>query len=433
MSIYEGGLKISHPLQWVEMDEWTIDVFSLLDEAGFFEGISVEQKSAYDIGRRWLYLAIDVATRCIVGFRLAKTQSSADAVSTVSLITMDKTPLARAAGCESEWPFFGGCGSISTDMGPAFVADDYRIAVTDLGFNQVAPVAGVPKLRGHVERMFGTLASQLMPELTGRSFANPQERGDYPGEERAALTDNDLIKLFTRFIVDIYHNVPHSGLNDETPANAWARLAKEQGVSAPPDATARCSVFGVPLQRKIGSHGILANGIHYLSEELQDAYLEGARDTIEVRVDPHDVTFVTVCLGGEWYPAKAVSAEVWGLSLFEWSELIRQLRIKHKKEAELTEDVVRRARQAIRQINADAMALRRLAPITVTTEDLERAERELFMSLTIRPQRTVAPIKDASEGQGLLGDVILPVEPIKETSDEQKPIKPSKGWGFRHD
>lgn len=433
MSIYESGLKISHPLQWVEMDEWMIDVFSLLDEAGFFDGMSVEAKSEYDIGRRWLYLAIDVATRCIVGFRLAKTPSAADAISTVSLITMDKTPLARAAGCESEWAFFGGCGSISTDMGPAFVADAYRIAVTDLGFNQVAPVAGVPKLRGHVERMFGTLASQLMPELTGRSFANPQERGDYPGEARAALTDDDLIKLFTRFIVDIYHNVPHSGLNDETPANAWARLAKEQGVSAPPDATARCSVFGVPLQSKIGRHGVLANGIHYLSEELEDAYLEGVRDKIDIRVDPHDVTFVTVCLSGEWFAAKAVSEEVWGLSLFEWLELVRQLRIKHKNEAQLTEEVVRRARKAIRTINTDAMALRRLAPITVTTDDLERAEREVFMSLTIRPKRTVAPIKDAPEGQGLLGDVILPEEPTKETDDAKKLIKPSKVWGFRHD
>jgi hypothetical protein len=33
----------------------------LLDEVGFFDGMSVEDKSAYDIGRRWLYLAIDVA------------------------------------------------------------------------------------------------------------------------------------------------------------------------------------------------------------------------------------------------------------------------------------------------------------------------------------------------------------------------------------
>ncbi len=429
MSLYEGGLTISHPLQWVQMDEWMIDVFSLLDDAGFFDGISVEERAVYDVGRRWLYLAIDVATRCIVGFRLAKTQSAVDAISTVSLITMDKTPLALAAGCESEWPFFGGCGSISTDMGPAFIADSYRIAVTDLGFNQVAPVAGVPKLRGHVERMFGTLASQLMPELTGRSFANPQERRDYPGEDRAALTDNDLIKLFTRFVVDIYHNVPHSGLNGETPANAWARLAKEQGVTAPPDATTRCSVFGVPLQRKVGRHGVLANGIHYLSEELEDAYLEGVRGKTDIRVDPHDVTFITVCLGGEWHSAKAVSETVWGLSLFEWLELVRQLRVKHKKEAQLSEEVVRRARKAIRVINADAMALRRLAPVTVTTEDLERAENDVFMSLSIRPERTRAPIKDAPEGQGLLGDVILTEEP----DNGDKPIIPRKGWGFHHD
>lgn len=433
MSVYESGLNVSHPLQRVEMDEWQIDVFSILGEAGCLDGMSVEEKANYDVGRRWLYLAIDVATRCIVGFRLAKTQSAADGICTVSLITMDKTPLARAAGCERDWAFFGGCGSISTDMGPAFVADDYRTVVTDIGFNQVAPVAGVSKLRGHVERMFGTFASQLMPELSGRSFSNPKERGDYPGEARAALTDQDLIRLFTRFIVDIYHNVPHVGLKGETPTNAWKRLAKEEGVSAPPDATAWCSVFGVPAKRKINRHGLRVFGIHYLSPEIEDAYLQGQDEPVEVRIDPHDLTHVTVCLAGEWHSAKAVPEAIWGLSLFEWQEIVRQLRLKHKKEAELMEGVVLRARKAIRKINADAMALRRLLPITISADDLDRAERELFMSLTVKPQRTEAPVNDAPVGKGLLGDKIGKKEPSKNGSIDETPIKPIKPWGFHHD
>ena len=468
MSIYQEGLKIFHPLQWVEMDEWKIDVYSLLDEAGCLDGLSEQQKATYKVGRRWLCLAIDVATRCVVGMRLAQRPTPADAISTLSLITMDKTPLAQAAGCESGWGFFGGCGTVSTDMGPAFIADEYRVAVADLRFTQSAPAAGVPKLRGHVERIFGTFASQLMVELTGRSFSNSKERGDYPGEDLAAVTDDDLVRLFTRFVVDIYHNVPHAGLDDETPANAWKRLAKEQGVTATPDATTLCSVFGIALQRKIDRHGVLAHGIHYLSPEIEQAYSDGARSKVEIRVDPHDLTFITVYLDGEWYPAHAVSDSVWGLSLVEWTEICRNLRLKHKKEAQLSEDVVRRARKAIRAINADAMALRRLKPMTLTTEELERAERELFMSLTIKPSKHVPPVKDAPEGLGLLGDVIdpsgsdgadqdhgdqtdVPVdapdpgsEPEPQSDNDPQESKPqddgneppkgrSNGFGFRHD
>lgn len=433
MAIYEHGMKICHPLQRVEMDEWKIDVFSLLSNAGFFDGLSAQDTRQYDVGRRWLYLAIDVATRCVVGFKLAKTQSSADALNTVSMIAMDKTPLARAAGCESDWPFYGGCGSLSTDMGPAFAADVYRIAVSDIGFNPVAPVAGVPNLRGHIERVFGTFATQLMPELTGRSFSNTQERGDHPGNKRAALTDEDLAQVFTRFIVDIYHNVPHEGLKGETPANAWKRLAHAQGVTPPPDATAMRSVFGIPIHRKIGRHGVRVFGIHYLSPEIESAYLDGQHEKLEVRIDPHDLTHVSACLSGEWHSAKAVSDAVWGLSLEEWQEIVRKLRHKHKQEAELQEDVVRRARKAIRKTNSDAMKLRRLSPLTCTTKDLERAERDLFMALTIKPKSAEAPIKDAPVGKGLLGDVIAPTPEADEQSEPHIDSKPSKKWGFRHD
>ncbi|WP_421702754.1 Mu transposase C-terminal domain-containing protein [Aliiroseovarius sp.] len=433
MGFYENGLAISHPLQWVQMDEWKVDVYSLLDDAGLLDGVPDDELVEYEVGRRWIYLAIDVATRCILGFRIAKAPSAVDAISTLSLITMDKTPLAEAAGCESGWHFFGGVGSLSTDTGSAFIADDYRMAVTDLGCNRVAPLAGFPELRGHVERVFGTFASQLMPELTGRSFSNPQERGDYPGETRAALTDMDLVKLFTLFIVDIYHNTSHEGLAGETPANAWARLAKAEGVSPPPDATTWCSVFGVPVQRKVGRHGVRAFGINYLSPEIEDAHIEGTTKPVEVRINPHDLTHVTVFLNGEWFSAKAVSSAVWGLSLDEWQSIVRQLRLKHKREAELVEDVVRRARAKIRKINADAMALRRLSPVSATPEDLERAERDLFMSLSIKPERAQAPVKDAPVGKGLLGDSISVSLPDENSQTNDTPNTQRKTWGFHHD
>jgi putative transposase len=433
LGFYENGLEISHPLQWVEMDEWQIDVLSILDGAGCLDGLTTEERSTLDIGRRWIYLAIDVRTRCIVSFRLSKTPSAIDAVSTIAMIVMDKTPLAKAAGCESGWAFSGGCGTISTDMGSAFIADEFRIAVADIGFNHVTPAAGQPKLRAHVERAFRTFATQLMPMLTGRTFSNPQERGDYPSEARAALTDHDLTKVFIRFIVDIYHNTPHGGLNGETPANAWKRLAKEQGVTAPPDGTAICSVFGVPQKRKIERHGVRVFGIHYQSPEIQDAFLEGRSDPVDIRADVNDLTHITVYLGGEWHSVKAVSEAVWGLSYEEWQDITRQLRLRFKKEAEMSEDVIYRARKAIKQINADAMKLRRLSPDTVSSADLERAERDLFMGLSIKPIRVEVPVEDAPSGKGLLGDVIAPVKPNQEPQSGILPPASQKPWGFRND
>ncbi|MGJ8595873.1 Mu transposase C-terminal domain-containing protein [Sulfitobacter sp.] len=433
MGFYENGLEISHPLQWVEMDEWQIDVLSILGDAGCLDGMTPEERSKLSIGRRWIYVAIDVRTRCVVGFRLSKTPSAIDAVSTMAMIMMDKTPLAKAAGCESGWAFSGGCGTISTDMGSAFIADEFRIAVTDIGFNHVTPAAGQPKLRAHVERFFGTLATKLMSMLTGRTFSNSKERGDYPSEARTALTDDDLIELCVRFIVDIYHNEPHKGLLEETPANAWKRLAKEQGVTAPPDSTAICSVFGIPQKRKIERHGVRVFGIHYQSPEIQDAFLQGRSDPVDIRVDEYDLTYITVYLGGEWHSVKAVSEAVWGLAYEEWQDITRQLRLRYKKEAEMSEDVIYRARKAIKQINADAMKLRRLSPDTVSAADLERAERDLYIGLSVQHDRLETPVKDAPSGKGLLGDKILPAETSKEPPSANVPAAPQKPWGFRND
>jgi len=432
MAIFEGGLTVTHPMQFVQIDEWQIDVFSMFDESGLLDGLDPDQRARFAVGRRWLYLAIDVATRCIVGFRLSATQSSEDAVQTLSLISEDKTPLARAAGCESDWPFYGGVGTLSTDQGPAFVALDFTCAVTDLLYTHVGAVAGVPKLRGHIERVFGTFASQLMPELTGRTFSNPIQKGDYPGEDLAALTDEELSRIFTLFIVDIYHNTPHSGLQGRTPANAWKRISKQQGVTAPPDATTKCAVFGIPVERKVGRHGVLAFGIHYSCPELQESYLEGQSKPIKVRVNPNDLTYVSVYIGNTWSSAKAIQDSVHGLSLETWLSITRELRLKFKREAEITEDIVRRARKKIGAINEEAIRLRRLQPLRVTSEYLHKVERDLFQGLKIRPDRFDPPVDQAPKGLGLLGDKITPQKPQERNGPQNGPAKPQKPWGF-HD
>lgn len=181
---YEEGLMADYPLQRVEMDEWQIDLATLLGDSGALDRLAAEDRAKFAVGRRWIYVAIDCATRCVLGFRIVATPNAQDAIRTLNLIIQDKTPIALAAGCVSRWDHSGGIGVLVTDQGSAFAAEVFRMAVADLGSTYEAPPAGVPKLRARIERIFRTFGQQLAPMLIGRTFSNPTERGDWEGDVR---------------------------------------------------------------------------------------------------------------------------------------------------------------------------------------------------------------------------------------------------------
>ncbi|MFN3312483.1 MAG: Mu transposase C-terminal domain-containing protein [Hyphomonas sp.] len=421
---YEEGLSADYPLQRIEMDEWQIDLATLLGDSGALDGLPPEDRAKFEVGRRWIYVAIDCATRCVLGFRIVATPNAQDAIRTLNLIIQDKTPIALAAGCVSQWDQSGGIGVLVTDQGSAFAAEIFRMAVADLGATYEAPPAGVPKLRARIERIFRTFGQQLAPMLIGRTFSNPTERGDYPSEQWAALTDDELAEIFTLFIADIYHNTPHAGLKGETPANAWKRLSIEQGVTPPPDANQRRAVFGIPLSRKLDRHGVRVFGVNYTCPMLQEALLRGAGGEISIRVDPEDLTHVSICLGHEWHSAQAVSQAVHGLSLGEWQTIVRDLRTRFKEQASLSEDTIREARRKIRAIDARARELRRIQPQHLTAEALNRLESRLFLGLRTGPEGSAASgdLEQPKRGKrpdpdNLLDEVIQPPKSPKPSSD----------------
>lgn len=411
---YENGLPVHHPLQRVEMDDWEIDLMTLLSESGAFDGLPEEDRRRFDVGRRWLCVAVDCATRVILGFRITDKPSTLAALDTLRMGTEDRTAIGRAAGCGSDWDQYGTPGSVVTDNGSSLLHPDFRFAAAALGCKEYPP-AGVPKLRGRIESIFKSLGKQLMPILTGRTFGNPVERGDYPSQDLAAYTDDELAQILTIFFVDIYHNSPHEGLGGQTPANAWKRLVAEQGVSPPPDANTRRVVFGLEVTRKLDRHGVWAFGVAYTAPKLRTLFMRDGRQEVKVRVDPFELSHVSVLIGEDWVPAQAVSRAVWGLSLTEWQTLVRDLRTRYREEARLAEPVVLAARARIRQIDANARALARLMPTQLRSTDLDRAEQQLFLGLGIRSDQAEAPGREPAPPGDLLGDVIsgtAPASPV---------------------
>ena len=424
-TIYEQGIGSSRPLQRVELDEWQIDLVSLLSDAEWYNDFTELQRSRLDIGRRWAYVAIDCATRCIVAFRIVAQPNADDAIRTVALITVDKTSIAKAAGCICNWDFFGGIGELITDQGPAFLSPEFRAAVAETGATRATPPANNPELRPKIERYFGTLSTKFASQFTGRTFSNIIERGDYSSEERAALTDLELVKAFTTFIVDDYHQSPHRGLNGETPANAWKRLCRQFGTLVPPTPLAHCSAFGIPQRRKLGRHGIWFQGIPYNSEKLQRALLHGHSRDVLFKTNPRDLTYISVHLDNEWVWAEAIPKSVHGISLEEWRSIASELRMKFRNGAKLTEDIVWESRARSAAIDSGARQLASIGPSHWRAADLERTERELFLGLRIRPD-------GISEPEAADIDLFADIIPVSETRpapslDEKLPMK-SEPW-----
>jgi putative transposase len=81
-----------------------------------------------------------------------------------------------------------------------------------LGINPDYVPVGEPDPKAFLERFFGTVNTGFSHTLPGTTKGSPSERGDYPSEERACLTLEQLRAAFSHWIDGVYHQTFHSGL-----------------------------------------------------------------------------------------------------------------------------------------------------------------------------------------------------------------------------
>ncbi len=319
----EAGIAAGYPMERIEIDEWKVDLLTLMTELGALDAMTEEKRAGLLRERLWLYIAIDCATRCVLAMRLAETPNPADAMLKLADATRDKSDLSRQAGCEQDWFQHGGLGAVVTDHGAAFVSDAFLTAVADLGGNPERPPAGIARLRGRIERLFRSFGTDLMARLAGRTFSNPLERGDYPSEALAVHSRETLLQILTLYVVDIYHHRPHAGLGGETPAAAWERLANLRGTIPAPVPQQRCRIFGIELSRKVSRSGVTVLGNDYACNALREMLRHSLETQVTVRVDPADLGWLMVRVASRWHRAEATRGVMRGVGLAEWRLVVR--------------------------------------------------------------------------------------------------------------
>ena len=435
-NLFETGVETLFPGERVEMDENRLDVISLLAIFGLLDLLPPEQIERLK-GRRWLYVAKDCATKCILAMRLAETPNAQDAIRTLRDVFHDRTAYALAAECESPWDQVARIGTLVADQGSAFISEEFRAVAASLGLTMHFPPAGVPQMRGNIESFFRTVGHKLMPLLSGRTFFSPVERGDYPSGHLACLDDGDLIRILLTFVVDIYHNELHGSLKDETPANCWKRLAAEPGLLPVPDGLTLRKAFGRPMKRRLRGDGVLFAGLSYSCDALREAFLHSPERDVEIRADLFDLGWIAVKVGTAWHAATCNHRGFDGMRYTDWQEACRALCIQHRRAAALSEELVHRAVARISEINRAAALRMQLTPFHVTEAEIARNEKALHFSLT----SSVTKLPGAGQTGDPLEDGfdILPPEtppsnhesPGAETPTESPDSAPkSKAWRF---
>jgi putative transposase len=172
--------EITRLLQQVQMDHTPVDV------------IVVDERHRLPIGRPYVTVAIDVASRCVVGLVVTLEAPSATSVGLcLARTATSKQAWLEQLGVEAVWPMSGKPHELYVDNAAEFKSEALRRGCEQYGIGLRYRPPGLPHFGGIVERVIGTMMGLVHDELPGTTYSNVTQRGAYDSDGRAVLTMAD--------------------------------------------------------------------------------------------------------------------------------------------------------------------------------------------------------------------------------------------------
>lgn len=224
--------------------------------------------------RPWLTTVIDDYSRVLAG---AMAFIGAPSILNTSLAL--RQAIWRKA--DSTWPVCGIPDVLYVDHGSDFTSNHLDQVAADLRFRIIYSAVARPQGRGKVERLFGTLNSELLPELPGHLV-----NGKPATLPRLSLSDLD--RAITDYIVGVYNARVHGEIG-QTPLDAW----RGNGfLPRLPESLEDLDLLLVmhAKPRAVRRDGIRFQGLRYSHTTLA-AYVGEA---VTIRYDPCDLSEIRV-------------------------------------------------------------------------------------------------------------------------------------------
>jgi putative transposase len=156
--------------------------------------------------RPWLTIILDDYSRAVVGYMVFLGAPTALQTSLTLRQAIWRKP-------DPSWPVCGIPDVLYVDHGSDFTSRHLEQVAAELRIEIIHSTVGRPRGRGKVERIFGTINTELLPQLPG--YLTQGRPASAP-----ALSLAELDSAVAAFVVGVYNARPHSQ-TDQAPHTAW--------------------------------------------------------------------------------------------------------------------------------------------------------------------------------------------------------------------
>ncbi len=279
------------------------------------------------MGRPYGTCLIDKYSRCILAFKITMIPFSA-----ATLLDTLSTALSE------EKEKFAGCfETLIVDNGSDYISHSVQNFCQSTGIRIEYGPPRDPNSKPHVERFFRTVNTQLIHLLTGTTFSNPVDRGEYKSEKYACLSLEKLQEHVEDWL-EIYHQGIHQG-HGRCPEKLWEESLKNNPVVTFPknhlSTIAREIEYRNIVKGRVKVHGLqwFSSALATLEQELKN---KKQSKKVEVYIDSLDLNRVYVRDPRDktvMIPCDAVMSEYTkGLSLYEHRRIEDEIKNDGKKD-----------------------------------------------------------------------------------------------------
>src|SRR6202789_1290414 len=167
-------------LEIVQMDHTLVDI------------MVVDEVLRQSMGRPWITVAFDIATRVVLGFALRVEPPSATSVGlALAMACLPKEQWLKERHLDLIWTSFGVPELVHVDNGKEFHSLALTRGCERHGISLEYRPPGRPQYGGHIERYLGTLMRRIHG-VPGTTMSNVKARGRYHSEKHATLSLREL-------------------------------------------------------------------------------------------------------------------------------------------------------------------------------------------------------------------------------------------------
>lgn len=418
------GLEAERPLLLGAMDHTQVDCH-----------IVVHVDQWRHLGRPWLTVAIDVHSRCIVGWVLSFEPPSIYSVT--ECLKRANRPKSKSGGAFASEPsladIFGKFDELVVDNGLELAGVSFESALTDVGTSiRWAPIAE-PTFKAIVERFFRTLNDLLFKKLPGGSVPIKDLRlwGINPQKD-AVLTLEQLEDFLTKAIAT-YHLTIHRTLKEQ-PLKVWNRgIATIGGVPVIGDDEQLDRMMGAEARRTLTRSGIRLFDLSYHDQAITGPLLEDLAASEPIR--RRTIGSATAKVKVKYNPANIGCIHVWNPKRRRFEtlpctnpEVEGRSKWQHERMQEWHAETLALAKR--QETEAKAKLNSAIAEATPQKESNRRKRTAARLASTPRVEPVRARLRSAvaePRHDGMAPIINMATLAPERTDDHVKPIRPQRG------